>query len=307
MARRAKARILIVDDDAIGLQLLAQALSDDYKVMVTQSGEQAIAITQAQQPDLVLLDINLPDIDGYKICKTLKNNPATKSIPLIFVTGFDSDDEEVTGLKMGAADYLTKPFHIPLVKARVAIQVELKRKTDLLEKLVDLDGLTGIPNRRRFDIKFDEEWRRLARRGESLSLCLMDVDFFKQYNDNYGHAQGDECLRKIAHELDITAQRAGDFVARYGGEEFVMILPTTDLENATLVVNKMQNRVTQLKLTHGFSSCSEQVTLSYGIATAIPHRGCDKNALLVMADEQLYAAKSDGRNRICGAELDVLT
>jgi two-component system sensor histidine kinase/response regulator len=250
VSKKAHPKILVVDDDSINLQILAQALAEQYQVILATDGKKALELSLSQNPDLVLLDISLPKMDGYQVCRALKNNSKTKRIPVIFITGYDSDESELKGLQLGAADYFTKPFKIPLVLARTAMQIDLKKKTDLLETLVDLDGLTGISNRRMFDRKYAEEWRRAKRRGSPLSLCIMDVDFFKQYNDNYGHAMGDKCLKLIAQELQKVVRRAGESVARYGGEEFVLIMPDIDEEHAVDFANKLRQKIEILAIPH---------------------------------------------------------
>jgi two-component system sensor histidine kinase/response regulator len=297
VSKKAHPKILVVDDDSINLQILAQALAEQYQVILATDGKKALELSLSQNPDLVLLDISLPKMDGYQVCRALKNNSKTKRIPVIFITGYDSDESELKGLQLGAADYFTKPFKIPLVLARTAMQIDLKKKTDLLETLVDLDGLTGISNRRMFDRKYAEEWRRAKRRGSPLSLCIMDVDFFKQYNDNYGHAMGDKCLKLIAQELQKVVRRAGESVARYGGEEFVLIMPDIDEEHAVDFANKLRQKIEILAIPHEFSSCSEKVTMSFGVAyTSMGDTEMSKEDLLTAADEQLYIAKNQGRN-----------
>lgn len=303
MSKKSQAKILVVDDDPINVQLLAEGLSQQYQVVVANCGKKALEISLAQLPDLILLDINLPDIDGYRVCKALKNNPLTKPIPVIFITGHDSDESELKGLEIGAADYFSKPFKMPLVLARVSIQIELKRKTDLLEKLVDIDGLTGIPNRRRFDRNLDEEWRRASRRKSSLSLCFIDVDFFKPFNDHYGHAAGDDCLQQVALQLDKELKRAGDSVARYGGEEFVVLLPNIGELEAKVLAESLRTSVMKLAIKHAYSQCADCVTISVGVATVTPSKKHKKEELVRVADEQVYIAKNLGRNCVCSTEL----
>lgn len=304
MRKKTQAKILVVDDDPLNIQILAEGLHHQYQVVVANCGKKALEICLNQSPDLVLLDINLPDMDGYQVCKALKNNPLTKRIPIIFITGHDSEESELKGLEMGAADYFSKPFRMPLVLARVSIQIDLKRKTDLLESLVDIDGLTGIPNRRRFDRNFDEEWRRAARRKTHLSVCFIDVDFFKPFNDHYGHAAGDDCLKRVAHELDKNVKRAGDSVARFGGEEFIVILPAISALEAKIFAESLRVSVQNLAIKHGFSECAEHVTISIGVATAKPKKTMCKEDLVRVADEQVYIAKNLGRNCVTATELD---
>ncbi|MCC2617943.1 diguanylate cyclase [Aestuariibacter halophilus] len=290
--------ILAVDDEQINLRIIGQGLSEDYRVIMADTGKRAIELACEEKPDLVLLDIRLPDMSGYTVLKSLKNHPDTKSIPIIFVTGQDSDENEVKGLRMGAADYFTKPIKMPLARARIAKQLELKHKTDLLESLVDMDGLTDIPNRRSFDKRFEEEWRRAKRHGKPLGICMADIDYFKQYNDKYGHAVGDDALISVAGLLAKVAKRAGDFVARYGGEEFVMLLPESDEKATKGFVQKLIENLSHLAIPHEYSDCAEHVTLSFGAVVVVPEKGMDKMAALEAADEQLYAAKSAGRNRL---------
>lgn len=304
MGKKALPKVLVVDDDPINLQILAQALSEFYQIIMASDGKKALELSLSQSPDLILLDISLPEMDGYQVCRALKNNSKTKRVPIIFITAHDSDESELKGLQLGAADYFTKPFKIPLVLARTAMQIDLKKKTDLLETLVDLDGLTGISNRRMFDRKYSEEWRRNKRRHSALSLCILDVDFFKQYNDNYGHAMGDKCLKVIAQELQKEVKRAGEFVARFGGEEFILIMPDVDEANALAFAETLRQKVIELAIPHEYSSCSDCVTISLGVAyTDMQDKELTKEALLTAADEQLYIAKNRGRNCVSSLKL----
>lgn len=291
-----KARILIVDDDAISAEILSANLAKYYKIMTTETGANALEFAQKHSPDLILLDIGLPDITGHEVCRALKNNDDTRDIPVVFTTARDTDEDELFGLNLGASDYFTKPYTIPLVLARIAIQIDLKLKTDLLDNLANLDGLTGIPNRRNFDVYYDQEWRRGRRNNTELSLCMMDVDFFKQYNDNYGHAQGDRCLKTIAAILNKHTKRAGDFVARYGGEEFVVMLPARSMEDAEKFTEMLRQAIVKEHIEHLHSKCADRITMSFGIASVVPSGSIDMLELLVAADNQLYIAKQSGRN-----------
>lgn len=291
-----KASILIVDDDAISAEILSANLEKDYRIIIAESGERALELAQKYAPDLILLDIGLPDITGHEVCRALKNNDATRDIPVIFTTGRDTDEDELFGLNLGARDYFTKPYIMPLIVVRVAIQIDLKLKTDLLDNLANLDGLTGIPNRRNFDIQFDQEWRRGRRNNTELSLCMMDVDFFKQYNDNYGHAQGDRCLKTIASILHKHTKRAGDFVARYGGEEFIVMLPTRNLDEVKQFAEVLRMAIVKEQILHLHSKCADHITMSFGIASVVPRGNLDSQELLIAADSQLYVSKENGRN-----------
>ncbi|MDA3949885.1 MAG: diguanylate cyclase [Spirochaeta sp.] len=296
-----KQTVLIVDDEPGNVQAVANLLKDECRIQVANNGEKAISIASGtKKPDLILLDVLMPGIDGYEVCKQLKEKSETSTIPIIFVTARDTVSDEEKGFLLGALDYISKPFHPALVRARVRTHLSLKRKTDLLEQISMLDGLTGIPNRRSFDEQIEKESRRTRRGGQSLSVVIMDIDLFKQFNDNYGHGLGDQCLQKVARALENVAERSGDVVARYGGEEFVAVLPATDAEGAAAMAEKFRVSVEALAVPHEYSSVTNVVTLSLGVATVSPGAGNDDDAvtkLLKRADEALYAAKKAGRNR----------
>lgn len=293
--------VLIVDDDEITAEILAHNVEAEYAVMLAKSGEQALEILTHNNIDLILLDIEMPDIDGFEVCRKLKNDEHTKSIPIIFTTSYSDTETEIKGLQLGASDYLTKPYVFPLVLARIAIQAELRKKTLLLEELAHLDGLTDIPNRRSFDLRFDEEWRRATRKNSCLSLCIIDVDFFKQYNDHYGHAQGDKCLKIIAATLADSIRRSGDFIARFGGEEFILLLPNTDGTLAEQFAEKIRKKIESKRIKHEYSACSDKVTVSLGVMTVTPSLEMDRHAIVHEADLNLYKAKRLGRNKVCSA------
>ena len=293
-----QAKLLIVDDEVINIEILASGLSQDYQVQRCTNSLQVEELAQVGQPDLILLDIGMPDMDGYQVCKALKENDQTRHIPIIFSTAFDSDDDQIKGLQYGGADYITKPFNMQLIKLRVRNLLLLNQKTDLLEQLVNLDGLTNIPNRRHFDETYDVEWRRALRQHSTISICMLDIDFFKQFNDLYGHAAGDKCLIRVAKVLRAACLRGGEFVARYGGEEFVAILPDIDIEEAMGVAERIRNKVESLGIKHQDSACSDVVTLSVGVASAVLEGKITKEHLLKEADDALYLAKSSGRNKV---------
>ncbi|MFO8063957.1 MAG: diguanylate cyclase domain-containing protein [Spirochaetota bacterium] len=296
-----KQTVLIVDDQPSNVQALANLLKDECRIQVANNGEKAISIASGEKkPDLILLDVLMPGIDGYEVCKRLKEDSTTSTIPIIFVTARDAVSDEEQGFLLGASDYISKPFHPAIVRARVRTHLRLKRKTDLLEQISMLDGLTGIPNRRYFDRQIEKEWRRTRREGQFLSVIMMDIDFFKQFNDNYGHGFGDECLQKLARALEASIERPGDVVARYGGEEFVALLPATDSEGGSQLAERFRVAVEVLAVPHEYSNAADVVTLSLGVATLSPEAGKDEDAaekLLKRADEALYAAKRAGRNR----------
>lgn len=295
---RPPSTILIVDDAPENIKVLGGALTQDYKILIARDGETALKLARTEPVDMVLLDIVMPDIDGYEVCRRLKGDEMTRELPVIFITTLDATEDETTGLELGAVDYITKPFRLPIVKARVKTHMELKAKNDLLLRLANVDGLTGVPNRRCFDVTLEKEWRRAQRTRSPLSLVLMDIDCFKNYNDGYGHVAGDFCLRTVAQAVAESAARAGDLVARYGGEEFAMILPATDGEGAREVARKVLEAIRDLGLEHAHSSAAEIVTMSIGVATAWPTQGVEPGTLIEAADQSLYQAKESGRNRV---------
>ncbi|MGL1931487.1 MAG: diguanylate cyclase [Desulfotalea sp.] len=293
-----RSTILVVDDQPANIMVLGEALKDEYQVKLATSGLKAIEIASSDDPpDLILLDIIMPGIDGYQVCKLLKDDMKTNQIPVIFITAKDQEEDETKGLEYGAVDYITKPFSIPIVKARVKTHLELKKHRDLLEDLSTLDGLTGIPNRRKFDEYLDSEWKRAVRDNSPLTVIMIDIDNFKLFNDNYGHGVGDDCLKKVAKKLSLSGKRPADFVARYGGEEFSCIIPNTNVEKAEELAEVMRKNIEQLNIPHEFSPTSDRVTISLGVATKIPTISKSFEQLVKSADEALYKAKFEGKNR----------
>jgi two-component system, cell cycle response regulator len=440
--------ILIVDDQPANLKVLAKMLEGkNYKVRKALDGESALMAAQANPPDLILLDIKMPDLNGYQVCQQLKSQPITKNIPVIFISALSETFDKLTAFEVGGIDYITKPFQEEEVMARINSQLtiqkqqkalikereklrqeiqqrqeaeailyqsralissilnssldgiaaleavrnpkngqiadfrclvvnpiigkifnrnpqdlmgkllfkkivtridprlfdafvklvetgqtlnqelsnhtglELKwyqliavklgdgfsltvrditerKKLDLkLTQLATIDGLTGIANRRNFDLTLEREWKRCQREEKPLSLILIDLDFFKKYNDHYGHQAGDDCLRKIALTMTNLVKRSTDLVARYGGEEFAIILPNTNSEGAIKIAEIIREKIQILQIRHEFSNISNYVTLSLGIATMIPTSEISPEKLINQADQSLYKAKSEGRDR----------
>lgn len=292
--------ILIVDDVSSNVQILAQLLSSVYRIKVANNGADALKIAQREQPDLILLDVMMPGMDGFEVCRRLKADTATQKIAVIFVTGMQAESDEELGLNLGAVDYIIKPFVIPVVKARIRNHIRLKQQADLLESLSLIDALTHISNRRRFDEAIASEWKRAVRDGIPLSLIMIDIDYFKQYNDCYGHGAGDICLQKVAATLAKNLVRPSDLIARYGGEEFVVILPETNQKAAQQVAERLRESIVTLALPHACSETESVVTVSVGVATQnkIPEYSLPQT-LNDAADNALYMAKEGGRNRVC--------
>lgn len=299
-----KPTILVVDDMTTTLLLLHDLLKDTYEVKIAKSGTKALEILESPNDiDLILLDIEMPDINGYDVCKRIKNNETIKNIPIIFITGRTSQEDEEYGLNLGAIDYITKPFNKAIVKLRIKNYLDLKIKNDMLEKLSMYDGLTNIRNRRFFDETFEKTFSEIKRDKKSLAVLMIDIDFFKPYNDNYGHGQGDETLRKVAKALEKTIKRASDFVARYGGEEFVILLKDINKDGVEAVANNLLNAVRELKITHEFSKIENYVTVSIGASFYNSNSDVTKLELLLKADETLYSVKNSGRNNFAILEV----
>ena len=295
-----RATLLVVDDMIENIEILNNVLSDHYRVLFATNGSDALAVAREQLPDLILLDVLMPEMDGREVCVRLKQNPDTREIPVIFVTAKDQEEDEEIGLQLGAVDYLTKPVRPGIVKLRVGIHLELKRYRDFLATLSLTDCLTGIPNRRRFDEFLKSEWWCAARTGRPLSLILADVDYFKAYNDHYGHPAGDRCLKTVAQTLAEGLSRRTDLVARYGGEEFACVLPATDHTGAMAIAERLRERVASRRSDHPLSPVCPFVTVSMGVATLRPDPHMEPQTLIESADHRLYQAKQAGRNRVLG-------
>ncbi|HXA47003.1 MAG TPA: diguanylate cyclase [Burkholderiaceae bacterium] len=290
--------LLVVDDQPLNVRLLHQIFQQDYEVFVATTGEEALDICQSQLPDLILLDIVMPVMDGYEVCRRLKENDRTRDIPVIFVTGHNDPSEEERGLEAGAVDFISKSASPKVMRARVKTHITLKHQSDLLRSLTLIDSLTGIANRRHFDEAMATEWRHCMRENLPLSVIMVDIDFFKRYNDHYGHIAGDACLQRVAACINAGFTRAHDLVARYGGEEFICVLPDTPLDGAFAKANYLQHSVRSMRIPHAKSNVEDGViTISLGVATMIPQAGMVFSELILSADRMLYLAKEAGRGQ----------
>jgi len=289
--------VLLVDDVPTNLDVLIDQLSNEnIDIRVALSGEEGKQLAHELQPDLILLDVMMPGLDGFSVCAQLKQDPKLTDIPVIFLTAKGDEEEVERGFALGGVDFINKPFSLPILKARVRCHLALKRKSDLLEQMACTDGLTQIPNRRHFDTALNYEWGRSLRYQRPLSMLIVDVDHFKNYNDHYGHMAGDDCLRAVAQALKGALSRRGDLVARYGGEEFVVLLPETNAQGARQVAERLRMCITELGLA---APTGGVVSVSIGVACAQAKKGSAEH-LLKAADEQLYEAKASGRNQVCG-------
>jgi diguanylate cyclase (GGDEF)-like protein len=297
--RLGRPKLLLVDDQPMNIRVLHQLFRYECDVHMATGGEQAIEVCKALLPDLILLDVVMEGMDGHEVCRRLKADPLTQDIPIIFLSANGEEDDEAIGLELGAVDYIGKPFNPMIVRARVKTHLTLKRQGDYLRSMAMLDGLTGVANRRKLEARLEAAWSQACRDNGPLSLIMIDVDYFKKYNDHYGHQRGDQCLRRLAMALAATLNRPYDLLARYGGEEFACLLPDTDLAGAERVAQKMLAAVAELRIEHLASDVGPQVSLSLGVATVRASARLTPQELLRCADEQLYLAKAGGRARAC--------
>ncbi|SHJ25505.1 diguanylate cyclase domain-containing protein [Halodesulfovibrio aestuarii] len=328
------AKVLIVDDRPENLLTLESLLEQPgIEVVRANSGEEALGHMLDHDFALILLDVQMPGMDGYEVAELMRGNRKTKHIPIIFVTAEGKGKAQVfKGYESGAVDYLFKPLDAHIFKSKVGVFIDLfhhkvaleQKSLELDQKLVELeelqqqleqtneqllllsitDGLTGLLNKRQFNANFSHEWKRAYRNKSPLSLIVIDIDYFKAYNDTYGHTKGDECLVQVAQALADTVKRDVDRTARVGGEEFAIILPDTELAGAQHVAERVRDNVELLAIQHKGSPVSEHVTVSVGAASIIPTQKEDTLSLIKAADAALYKAKGDGRNMCCSAMLE---
>lgn len=297
-------RLLIVDDEPTNIQSLYEIFRNDHEVFIATSAPQGLEVCDTNPPDLILLDIVMPSMNGLEMCRQLKSDQRTRDIPVIFVTAFGNPEEETRGLEAGAVDFILKPFNSAVVRARVQTHLTMKAQADLLRSMAFIDGLTGVANRRRFDESLAAEWRQCRRHRAPLALLMIDIDHFKKYNDHYGHLEGDVCLRRIASLLREQLGRPHDLVARYGGEEFACLLPGVDMDGARHKAQSILEALHELAIPHVASETAPVVTISIGISVASPGPEPNFAQLVAMADAQLYQAKQQGRNCIHGQVLE---
>ncbi|MCL1906092.1 MAG: diguanylate cyclase [Clostridiales bacterium] len=293
-----KGSVLIVDDEESNIIALTHILDPYYTVFAVKDGQDAIEVAEEFCPDVVLLDVIMPEMNGYDVIGAMKRSEKTCDIPVIFITGLNNAEDEEKGLDLGAADYISKPFSPAVVKLRVQNQIKILNQLRVIERLSTEDQLTAIPNRRGFDKRMDMEWARAIRENTCISILVMDIDKFKAYNDTYGHQQGDAVLRSVAKTIESSLNRPGDFAARWGGEEFVVLLPKTDINGAENIANRIRLNISDVVI-----SCADgtktRVTVSIGINTRAPGQDSLHNSFIEEADKALYKAKQTGRNRVC--------
>ena len=298
------ALILVVDDDVFMRKILVRYLERErYQLIEAANGMEALKIYQAYQPDVILLDAMMPILDGFECCSQLQNLPNGDHTPVLIITALEDRESVDRAYEAGASDYVTKPIHWAVLRQRVRHLIEqsyLRQKLEAanqeLQRLVSIDGLTQMANRRCLDDYLDQECKRASREQIPISLVLCDIDFFKNYNDNYGHQEGDHCLQEVAQAISKSTNRPADLVARYGGEEFVIVLPNTDAQGSVNVAIRATEVMRSLKLPHSYSKVAPYVTISCGVATLLPSQEFEPTDLLKAADQALYKAKAEGRN-----------
>jgi len=297
-----KNRILIVDDDTSMLIELASILNQEYKIYTVKDGLSALEKASEVSPDLILLDVIMPDLSGFEVLNKLKENERTKDIPVLFITGATDSDAEIRGLAAGAVDYVHKPLNESLVKLRVRHQIQLLNQFRKIEHLSMSDQLTGLPNRRSFEMKINEEWDRASRELTPLSVMMVDIDHFKKYNDTYGHQQGDVALRTVAEMFTKALRRPSDFVARWGGEEFIILLPNTDSKGAYDVAEHVRQLAEDIEILAPDRSVTK-LTVSIGVNTRLHGQSITLDKFVSWTDMALYTAKNKGRNKVCVYEV----
>lgn len=308
------ASILVVDDDPLLVRMIGSMLGDLGRVRFATSGEVALHLMGQEPPDVVLLDAEMPGMNGFDACRAIRSSSEYEDIPVIFVTAHRDEEFELRCFEAGGVDFIHKPVSAPILRARVGTQVRLKQALDTIRRMALTDPLTGLTNRRAFDGLLAREWKQALRSDVPLGMLMVDVDHFKQYNDTYGHPAGDACLASVAHALQEALLRPHDTVARYGGEEFAVLLPNAGIDGVRVVGERLLEAVLALRIPHRHG-VGGIVSISLGGAVLQPSTGetpaChDERApggalawLARRADRALYEAKQQGRARVCVDEL----
>ena len=289
--------ILITDDEKMNVDILCGILSPMYNLLISRSGQRALDIANAHVPDLILLDVIMPEMSGFDVIIRLKESDATNKIPVIFITGLTSSEDEERGFFLGAVDYITKPFNKAIVKARVNTHIKIVDQMRTIERIGLMDPLTKISNRRGFEDRLHAEWPRAMRARTPISILVMDVDKFKNYNDTFGHQQGDTALKALAEICTQSLKRSVDFAARWGGEEFVILLPGTDINGAAEIAERIRKKL-EASVIPAEGGAETQITTSIGVNSVIPKTENSISDFIKKADQALYKAKELGRNRV---------
>lgn len=328
-----KFNVLVIEGNQEKMYNIVKVVSNsEINAIKVETGQDALYRIYNHNIDMVLFDADIEDMDSIEVIETILTYERTYDIPLILITEENRSDEFILkSYELGISDYIKKPINYKILRYKIEKLVNiirdkrgferknlmLKRRIDELEETIEelsedknnaeldsnIDALTNIPNRRMFDKVLEEEWYRLMRTRDPLAVMMIDIDFFKQYNDVYGHIRGDECLKKVARIIDQSFNRVGDFVARYGGEEFVVLVPNFEYDDAKIMANILRENIFDANIEHKGSSISEYLTVSIGISTIIPSTKYSKTDLVDEADSALYLAKKSGRNIAKGIEI----
>ena len=290
--------ILLIDDSKFNIRVLTCILEDNYSVYSSNNGKEGIELAKTVFPSLILVDIIMPDMDGFEVLTKLKQYECTKDIPVIFITSISNIESEEKGFSLGAVDYITKPFSPSIVKARVKTHIDLFRYRKKIENMAMLDGLTSVLNRRGYNIKIQSEWETAIKYQNPLSILILDIDCFKQYNDNYGHLKGDDVIKLVASTAENVLKDTSGIIARYGGEEFIIILPNTNHENGFKIAENIRISIENLEIEHLYSKSNKPfLTVSVGGMDIIPSKESKLEDFINIVDCALYQAKDLGRNR----------
>ena len=293
-----KYKILIVEDSMFNQLVLRNILESSYTLETADTAKKAFEKVRQFRPHLILLDIILPDANGFDILVTLKDSEETRDIPVIFITGLESDQDEEKGFLLGAVDYVKRPFKDAIIRARINTQIHIIKQIQTIEQLGLIDALTGIPNRRSFDLRIQFEWRRAIRDHTELSMLMLDIDKFKEYNDTYGHPQGDLMLQAVGKAIKSELKRSTDLFFRYGGEEFAVLLANASIEDALAVAARLITRIAKTEVPCMINHVITKRTVSIGAATMLPTESDHISVLVAKADRMLYKAKQSGRNQV---------
>ncbi|ASP47853.1 diguanylate cyclase domain-containing protein [Cognaticolwellia beringensis] len=297
--------ILCIDDESVNLKVLASIFKDHYNVVACKSAKQGFQHALQENPDIILLDILMPEEDGFELMIKLKLHPKLTNIPVIFITGLQDVKNEEKGLKLGACDYIQKPFNSSIVRARVNTHLEIIRQRNLLKKFALFDSLTELPNRRKWLQDSTESWLLAKQAQSTMVYGIIDVDHFKKYNDHYGHHQGDLVLRKIANTIKRQLYDYHGAIFRCGGEEFYFYFPVSKSFTASTVLSACLNSITELAIPHHAVNNTYHVSVSIGAVQLIPNKNISIEQVIQQADERLYSVKNDSRNAFSLLELDL--
>ncbi len=292
--------VLIIDDSMLQAAQLRSIIKDDYDVTIVETAEDGLEYANTGNYSLILLDVIMPGMDGFMLLKKLQEEDVTRHIPVILITSLADIQNEQRGLMLGAVDYITKPFHPLIVKARVNTHIKLYQYRKQIEHQSTTDQLTGVANRRRHDRYSAVKWQEATRLQVPFSICMFDIDNFKMYNDTFGHPAGDKVIAEVAKTASSYLRRSTDFFARYGGEEFVAFMMGNDAESAFSHLIKIRREVEALHIQHN-PSVSQWVTISVGGVTVVPQMADSYDTYLKIADTMLYDAKRFGRNQVVWA------